>query len=225
VTDAGSASPLRLGLPAAQARVLCVLVHGRGGSPEMMEDHVVNRLGAEGVHFALTRAPTGTWYDARAVEPVSERTAMQLEAALDAIDDAIAQAVADGAPGDRVVLGGFSQGACVALEYAMRRPRRLMALAALTGCRVGGLARPELTARLDGLPVYMGSGDADQWIPLDAFFGAAQDVALAGAALTLEVFPGRGHQVSDREIAALDALLASAAAGRSVGRTGKGASA
>ncbi|WP_442582904.1 alpha/beta hydrolase [Mesorhizobium sp. ASY16-5R] len=205
---------LRLGAMPAHADALCVFVHGRGQSPEEMADHVIDRLRNSSAHVVLPRAPGGVWYEARAVDPLSARSASQLEAALDAIDAAIDLAVSEGAPGDRIVLAGFSQGACLSLEYVLRRPGRLRGLVAFTGCRVGGALRAQAATFLDGLPAYLSCGDADPWIPLDAFFEAAQDVARAGAALRVEVFPGRVHEVLDAEIAVLDAMLEQVAAGR-----------
>ncbi|MEQ1950217.1 alpha/beta hydrolase [Mesorhizobium yinganensis] len=216
---------LRLGAMPAHADALCVFVHGRGQSPEEMGEHVIERLRNTGAHVVLPRAPGGVWYDARAIDPLTERTTVQLQAGLDAIDAAISLAVSEGAPGDRVVLAGFSQGACLALEYALRRPGRLRGLVAFTGCRVGGASRVATAARLAGLSAYLSCGDADPWIPLDAFFEAAQDVARTGAALRVEVFPGRMHEVLDAEIEALDRMLADVAAGRPASGARRGAAA
>ena len=224
VADTDDAA-LRLGAMPAHADALCVFVHGRGQSPEEMGEHVIARLRNTSAHVVLPRAPGGVWYEARAIDPLSAHSESQLEAALDAIDAAIDLAVSEGAPGDRVVLAGFSQGACLALEYALRRPKRLRGLVAFTGCRVGGELRAEAAAFLDGLPAYLSCGDADPWIPLDAFFEAAQDVARAGAALRVEIFPGRVHEVLDAEIAALDAMLKNAAEVRTASRTARGAAA
>ena len=102
-------------------------------------------------------------------------------------------------------LAGFSQGACLALEYALRR-RRPAALACLTGCRVG-YPLEEPAPPLHGLPVYMSCGDADPWIPLDPFFAAARQLAEAGARLGIDVMPGRAHEVCDSELTALRRLL------------------
>ncbi|PSJ59564.1 alpha/beta hydrolase [Kumtagia ephedrae] len=213
---------LRLGAMPAHADALCVFVHGRGQSPEEMGEHVIARLRNGSTHVVLPRAENSVWYDARAIDPLTERTVEQLQAGLDAIDAAIALAVADGAPGDRVVLAGFSQGACLALEYAMRRPGRLRGLVAFTGCRVGGPSRVAASP-LAGLPVYLSNGDADPWIPLGAFLEAAGDVAQAGAALRLEVFPGRVHEVLDAEVSALDAMLETVAGGRAASWPARGA--
>lgn len=200
-------TPLRLGAPPGSAARLCVFVHGRAQTPEEMAEHVIARMPQDGTHFVLPRAPGDAWYDARAVDPASATTVAQLEAALDAIDAGIAAAAADGAPVERPVLAGFSQGACVVLEYAMRRDRALGGLVALTGCRVGP-PTPESPRRgLDGLPVYLSGSDADPWIPASDAFAAAADLAACGARLRAESFPGRAHAVADAEIEAFASLL------------------
>lgn len=201
-------TPLRFGVPARDAARLCVFVHGRGQTPEDMVAHVVERLPDDDTHFILPRARDGAWYDARAIDPASTTTLAQLEAALDAIDDCIAIVAADGGPAARPVLAGFSQGACVAIEYAMRRPSPLGALVALTGCRVGPPDDASPRRRLDGLPAYLSGSDADPWIPASAAFAAAADLAFCGARLRAESFPGRAHEVSDAEIEAFAMLLA-----------------
>ncbi|WP_235679302.1 alpha/beta hydrolase [Aquibium microcysteis] len=200
-------TPLRFGVPAREAARLCVFVHGRGQTPEEMVAHVLGRLPDDDTHFILPRAPGGAWYDARAVDPASATTLAQLEAALDAVDACIAMASADGVPAERPVLAGFSQGACVVIEHAMRRNRPLGALAALTGCRVGPPTEASPRRRLDGLPVYLSGSDADPWIPASAAFAAAADLAACGARLRAESFPGRDHAVCDAEIEAFAVLL------------------
>ena len=199
---------LRLGASPRSAARLCVFVHGRAQTPEEMGEHVIARLPAGDTHFVLPRSPREAWYDARAVDPASDATLAQLEEALDSIDAAIAAAAADGAPADRPVLAGFSQGACLVLEYAMRRDRALGALVALTGCRVGPPTDTSPRRRLDGLPVYLSGSDADPWIPASAAFAAAADLAVCGARLRAESFPGRAHEVSDAEIDAFAEILA-----------------
>ena len=213
---------LRLGASPSEASALCVFLHGRGQTAELMAEHVVARLQTGGTHFLLPQAPFGAWYDARAIEPLSERTLAQMNASLDLIDRAIELAEADGAPADRLVLAAFSQGACLASEYALRRPRKLAALVLFTGCRVGLPVDP-VTRDLAGLPVYASDGSTDSWIPLDAFFAMTHSLARAGATLRAEVFPDRPHEVSDAEIAVMESILGDVAAGRSPLHAGTGA--
>lgn len=194
-----------LGVPPGKASALCVFLHGRGQSPELMVDQVISRLSLQETALVLPRAPSGAWYDARAIDPITDETEGQLDRALDIVAAAVARAIGAGAPADRLVLAGFSQGACLALEYALRRTRPA-ALVCLTGCRVGYPTLP-FPGRLDGLPVYAACGDADPWIPLDPFMASARLLADAGARLTLDVLPGRPHEISDHEVRALEGML------------------
>lgn len=208
----GVADILSLGAAPERAGVLCVFVHGRGQSPEEMAAAVIRRLSAAGVAHVLPRAGQGTWYAARAVDPLTAHTRAELAQSLEGLAAVIAGLRAR-APGVPLVLAGFSQGACLALEHAFTGREGPDALVAFTGCRVGTAedARP---ARLPaGLAVYLSAGDADPWIPVQAFASAAADLGRAGARLRCDVFPGRAHEVSAAEIAMLDAVLADLARG------------
>lgn len=196
----------------AGARAVLVLVHGRGQSPEAMEEHILSRLDAPDVAVVLPRAPGGVWYAAKAVDPLTADTRAALAAALGhlAADIAAARAAHPGLP---LVLAGFSQGACLSLEYAFAGRAPPEALVALTGCRVGAASDDRARALPPGLPVYLTGADADPWIPVTAFADAARELGQGGAALRADLFPGRGHAAHDAEVAMLRAVLADLADG------------
>lgn len=207
----GALDVLRCGADLPVARAVCVLVHGRGQSPEEMQSHILTRLDAPGVAFVLPRAPRGAWYGAKAVDPLSAQTRAELAEGLAGLRGLIEDARA-AAPALPVLLSGFSQGACLSLEYALSGQSAPDALVALTGCRVGsdasGGALPER------FPVYLSGSDADPWIPVDAFAATALTLGRCRAALRADLFPGRAHEVADAEVAMLQAVLADMQAGR-----------
>jgi len=206
------------GASADQARTVCVFVHGRGQTPEQMVETVLPRLDAAGVSFRLPRSPGGAWYDARAIDPLDGQTSAQVSKALDIIADEMERARRD-CPGMPVVLAGFSQGACLTVEYLMRGGRA-DAAAILTGCRVGGEEDDLPRAALGGMPVYASCGDDDPWIPLPAFQRALGDIAASGARLRADIIPGRGHEVDAEECEEFSRLMAAvAASGRALERT------
>lgn len=205
--------PLRLGARGSAAKAVCVFVHGRGQSPEEMQSHVLARLAAPGVAFVLPRAPTGAWYEARAVDPLTSVARAQLSAAIDHLAAAIVAARAE-LPGVPLLLAGFSQGACLSMEYVCAGLPPPEALAALTGCRVGVAADGRAEAAPAGLPIYLTGADADPWIPLTAFTDALASLGRSGASVRADLFPGRAHEVSDAEIAMLGSILADLSAGR-----------
>ncbi|MFD1253409.1 putative hydrolase [Devosia equisanguinis] len=201
-----AATGLRRGASGSAVKALCVFVHGRGQSPEEMESHVLKRLWATNVAFTLPRAPRGAWYDAKAVDPISSTTRAQLEEALGLLGDEIAALRAD-YPGLPLLLAGFSQGACLSLEYVCRGQDAPDALAALTGCRVGTTSCDRPLAAPADLPVYLSGSDADPWIPVTASAEAMLELGRQKLQLRTDLFPGRGHEVSPPEIAMLETML------------------
>lgn len=200
--------PMQFGAPPADARVLCVFIHGRTQSPEDMIEQVVGRLATESVAFALPRAENNSWYAARATEPLTDATRDQLAASLAYIDGVVGALRAAGGVDKSILIGGFSQGACLSLEYAMRFGPWKGAMVNLTGCRVGLQADDRPFSDLDNMPVYLTGSDDDPWIPVSAFAEASEALGKARAKLRCELFPGRTHHASAMEVAALDAILA-----------------
>ncbi len=203
---------LTAGVPLAEAEAVCLLLHGRGQSPEVMVDHVIARMRAVKVHYMLPRAPGGVWYEARAVDPLTPRTRAQLAASLDQVSRDIEALLAQGWRADRLLLAGFSQGACLALEWVLSRGPVPAALAVLTGCRVGADARGGQA--LDGLPVYMANGDSDPWIPVPNYNDAAVLLSDLGAVVEADLLIGREHVVSETELGRLTGILCNIKAGR-----------
>ena len=207
MTDQPQSGPLHLAAAAGgRARAVCVLAHGRGQSPEDMQAHILARLAAPDVAFILPRAAGGSWYDAKAIDPLTTETRAALGLALDHLAADVAAARADH-PGLPLVLAGFSQGACLSLEYAFAGLPAPQAVVALTGCRVGVPSDDRPHALPPLLPVWLTGSDNDPWIPVTAFAEAALELGQAQARLQAALYPGRPHEVSDPEIALLQAVL------------------
>jgi predicted esterase len=204
---------MQFGARPADARVLCVFVHGRTQSPEDMIEQVVGRLAGDGVAFALPRAENNTWYAARATDPLTDATREQLGASLDYIHGVVHSLRQAGGSDKPMLVGGFSQGACLTLEYAMRFGPWDGAMVNLTGCRVGIQSDQRPHADLHNMPVYLTGSDSDPWVPVTAFAEASESLGRARAKLRCELFPGRAHQASAMEVAALDAILSDLARG------------
>jgi phospholipase/carboxylesterase len=204
--------PLPVGAALQDAAVACVFVHGRGQSPEAMQEQVLKRLAAPKVHFVLPRAATGSWYAAKAVDALKPSTRSEL-----AVSVAGLHAIVKGLPaGLPLLLAGFSQGACLALEYAFAHGPWRGGLMCFTGCRVGKPGDERPSTDLNGLPVYLSGSDADPWIPVHAFAEAAAELAQRHARLRCDVVPDRQHEVSDVEVSVLQHALASLASGQEV---------
>lgn len=205
--------PHRFGVSPAEAEVLCVFVHGRTQSPEDMLEQVIGRLSAGRIAYCLPRAEGNSWYAARATDALNDGTREALGASLDHLHGLVEDLRHAGGREKPLVIGGFSQGACLSLEYAMKFGPWNGAMVNLTGCRVGHSTDDRPCADLDGMPVYLTGSDLDPWIPVSAFAEASEALGRARARLRCELFPGRTHQASEMEVAALDAILTDLAVG------------
>ena len=148
-----------------------------------------------------------TWYPGRYFDPLSVNQPW-LERALDACDAAIGGAASRaGIADDRVVVAGFSQGACVVAELAARRGRPWAGAAILTGTLLGPPGERVVPAGVDGLPMFVCASRHDDWIALDDALATARAFEAAGANVTFETYEDRAHHVNDRAIEGFRRLL------------------
>lgn len=197
---------LRSGAPLDEAAGIMIMVHGRGGSPR---DMLALSLELDRPQLSCL-APTaagGSWYPYSFLEPL-ERNAGPLNSALRLLQAALDKATAAGFPAERVVLLGFSQGACLALEFAARNARRFGGIVGLSG----GLIGPEGTPRdypgaFDGTPVFLGCGDSDPHVPKRRVDESASVLERMGCVVTKRIYQGMGHTLNADELAAVRDLL------------------
>jgi predicted esterase len=164
-------------------------------------------LAVPAVRFILLAAPGGTWYPESFLAPIG-RNEPALTRSLEAYALAIDELIDLGVPPENIVLGGFSQGACLTAETVIRHPRPYGGVAILTGGLIGppGTAWPVQPA-LAGVPVYLTGSRIDEWVPVSRVEETATVFRQSGAAVTSQIFDARTHVVSEEEIAALRDML------------------
>lgn len=194
------------GLPVAQARMAMILVHGRGGSAADILN-LANSLEISSFAYLAPQAATGSWYPNSFLMPL-ERNEPGLSFALAALEDLMKDLEHQGIPPEKVILGGFSQGACLALEYAARHARRFGGVFAFSG----GLIGPEGTPRdypgtLEGTPLFIGCSDTDAHIPLARVEESARVLTALGARVDKRIYTGMGHTINADEIEAVKAMM------------------
>ena len=208
---------LTAGTPLHDASTALVLVHGRGATAEgMLGLGAEIARGAPGVALVAPAAPGstaagGTWYPHPFLAPLAANEP-HLSAALAAV---VAAVEAVRAPGRRVVLGGFSQGACLALEVAARHGAALGLAAAfgLSGALIGtsngadGETAFAYDGRLDGLRVFAACDPRDAHVPRERIVLTGAVFERLGAQTDVRLVSGLGHAVSADEVAAVRALL------------------
>ena len=201
-----SAATLRFGTSLSQARAAIVLIHGRGSSAQDIAS-MAESLTAEGCLFLAPSARNGTWYPERFFMPIDQNEP-GLSSGLSVIAGLVDEVLAAGLPAERIAVAGFSQGACLALEFAARQPRRYAFIAGLSGALIGPLDTPRPLFALRGTPVLLGCAERDAHIPLEFVEKSAEVLKGSGADVTKQIYPGTAHTVYRQEIDWINARLA-----------------
>ena len=207
------------GTPLARARVVLVMAHGCGGSPEDML-RLAEHLALPDAAFVAPAAAGGSWWPASFLAPLAANEP-GLSSGLGVLRSLIGQLQDSGIGMDRIVLMGFSQGACLALEYAARSSRVFRGVVGLSGGLMGtGEADGPATDALYGhapkcfdypapLPdssVFLGCHERDPHIPLARVRESEVVFERLGSAVTVKVLPGAGHGIVEEEVRALRGL-------------------
>lgn len=198
---------VQTGEPLHTARAAMILLHGRGASAEDILT-IAAEIEQPGWAYIAPQAAGNAWYPNPFTAPIEDNEPY-LSAALDTVSKAVAQAN-ETIPAEHVVLLGFSQGACLALEWAARHARRLGGVVGLSG----GLIGPDGTPRdypggFDGTPAFLGCSDTDPYIAKYRVEEAADVYRRMGADVTLRLYPGLPHTVNEDEIAEVRRIVES----------------
>jgi len=190
-----------------------VLIHGRGDSPHGILT-LAPPLQAPQTAFLAPQASGFSWYPNSFLADI-ELNEPWVSSALDRIEAAVATLTMV-VPQDRVVLMGFSQGACLALEFAARNAHRYGGVVALSGGLIGPDGTPrDYSGSLEGTPVFLGCSDIDVHIPVERVRESARVMEGLGGEVEERIYPGMGHTVNEDEIAWSSRLLVSLGAGES----------
>lgn len=187
------------------AQAAAIFCHGRGASAADML-LLADKLARPGFAFLVPQAAAHHWYPKRYWEPLEDNRAW-LESALAGLDEMVAHLVQAGLPYEKILLLGFSQGACLVAEYAARNPRRWGGVAVLAGAMIGPLEHPRTAGSLEGTPVFMGSSDTDPFIYKEHIQRTAELLESAGAAVDLRFYPNLDHRINLDELHAVQALM------------------
>ena len=190
---------LTSGEPLASARAALLMVHGRGARAEDILT-LAEPLSLPGFAYLAPQAAGNAWYPNRFLAPIADNEPW-LSSALAFLGETLARITQAGIPPERVLLLGFSQGACLALEFAARNARRYGGLAGLSGALIGpDDARRDYPGSLAGTPVFLGCSDVDFHVPEERVDQAAQVLQRLGGVVTERLYPNHDHSVNQDEI-------------------------
>jgi phospholipase/carboxylesterase len=197
---------LTAGAPLKGARAAAILVHGRGASAQDILS-LGAELGQDDVAYLAPQAPGHSWYPLSFLAPLdaNEPHLGNALATLGATLDHLAQ---QGFAPERVALIGFSQGGCLALEYAARNAQRYGAVAGLSAGLIGPPGTPrDYPGSLVGTPAFLGCSDVDGHIPLARVHESRDVLSAMGAVVTERIYPGMGHTINRDEVEVVSAML------------------
>ncbi len=190
---------VRSGEPLEHARAAMILVHGRGASATNILG-LGEALRLTGYALLAPQAAGHTWYPYSFLAPM-EQNEPYLSSALARLESLVEEVIADGIPAERLVLLGFSQGACLSLEYVARHPRRYGGVIGFSGGLIGPPDTPrDYEGSLAGTPIFLGSSDPDSHIPVERVHESEEVLDEMGAMVTTRIYPGMGHTINQEEL-------------------------
>jgi glyoxalase family protein len=181
------------------AQAAMVLLHGRGASAADILT-LAGEINLPGFAYLAPEAARGTWYPYSFIEPrVSNEP--WLSSALTFVQRIMENIEKAGFPLEKTFLLGFSQGACLALDYAARHPNRYGGIAGLSGGLIGSdQDLGPYSGSLEDTPVFLGCSDVDPHIPKERVDHTAEVFQGLGAEVTKRIYPNMGHTVNLDEL-------------------------
>ncbi len=197
---------LTTGEPLDRAQAAMIMIHGRGATVESILT-LADELAQPGFIYLAPQASGYTWYPNSFMSPIPSNEP-GISSGLAVIARLIERLEEAGIPAEKTILLGFSQGACLSLEFVARHARRYGGVAGLSG----GLIGPDGTPRnypgtLAGTPVFLGCSDVDFHIPKGRVEQSAEVLRQLGGDVTIRLYPGMGHTVNEDELAAVRIMI------------------
>jgi len=206
----GNARVVVAGEPLQTAHAALILIHGRGATAESILTLVPELSLPNNPAFAFLapQAVDNTWYPHSFLEPI-ERNEPYLSSAIALIGSLVSRINGAGIPAERTFLLGFSQGACLSLEFAARNARRYGGILGLSGGLIGADNIPrDYPSTFDSTPIFLGCSDVDFHIPKERVLESADVLKEMGATVDARLYPGMGHTINAEELDVVRGILA-----------------
>ena len=189
---------LSTGESLSNARAAMLMIHGRGARAEDILS-LADQLAQPGFAYLAPQAAGNTWYPNRFLVPLEENEPW-LSSALEFVGNVMGQIVAAGIPAERTILLGFSQGACLTLEFAARNASHYGGIVGLSGALIGPDNTPrDYPGSLAGTPVFLGCSDVDFHVPKERVDETADVMRKMGANVTERLYPNMDHAINQDE--------------------------
>ena len=195
------------GAPLSDAQVAVILLHGRGSTAQSILG-LAAQLPQPDVAYLAPQAADHTWWPNSGFIPI-ESNEPYVSSAFQTVADLVTHITTAGIPTDRILLGGFSQGACLVAEFAARHPQRYGGLFLLSGALLGPPDMPrQYTGSLDGTPVFVAGCNRDSWVTEQQLRLTGQVLQELGGSVQVAIQPGSEHTIRPAEVTAVSDMIA-----------------
>jgi phospholipase/carboxylesterase len=190
----------------APANKVLIMLHGRGGSAEDILS-LSSHLNVKNYALFAPQATNNTWYPYSFLAPPSQNEPW-LSSALQLIRELVDELISKGVPIENIYFAGFSQGACLTLEFVTRNAERYGGVAAFTGGFIGDKIYSEnYKGDFKNTPVFIGTSDPDPHIPVERIYATSNVLRNMNASVTEKIYANMGHTINQDEIDQVNQLI------------------
>jgi phospholipase/carboxylesterase len=190
----------------APANKVLIMLHGRGGSAEDILS-LSSHLNVKDYALLAPQATNNTWYPYSFLAPPSQNEPW-LSSALQLIRELVDELISKGVPTENIYFAGFSQGACLTLEFVTRNAARYGGVAAFTGGLIGDKIYSEnYKGDFKNTPVFIGTSDPDPHIPVERIYATSNVLRNMNASVTEKIYANMGHTINQDEIDQVNQLI------------------
>jgi len=195
------------GAPISRAKAAMIMLHGRGATAESIFS-LADEFAQPDVHYVAPQAQNHTWYPYSFLQP-KENNQPGLNSGLQRIYDLMEDINSAGIPAEKIILLGFSQGGCLATEFAARHPQKLGGVVGLSGGLIGPVIETSLySGSMEQTPVFLGCSNVDPHIPKERVDETEAVFEKLNANVTKSIYPGMPHTVNEDEIKTVRGMMA-----------------
>lgn len=190
----------------SDAKKALIMTHGRGGSAEDILS-LANYLSIDDFALLAPQATNNTWYPYSFLVKPSENEPW-LSSAFDLLEEVVKDIHAAGIGNTNIYFLGFSQGACLTLEFVTRNAAKYGGVAAFTGGLIGDKIYTEnYIGDFSGTPIFIGTSDPDPHVPVERVNATAEILKNMNATVTKKIYKNMGHTISQDEIESVNQLI------------------
>lgn len=190
----------------SEADKVLIMIHGRGGGAEDIL-FLASHLSVDDFALLAPQATNRTWYPYSFMAPPKENEPW-LSSALSLLQEVVEDVERAGIPSSNIYFLGFSQGACLTLEFVTRNAKQYGGVVAFTGGLIGDKIYPEnYKGSFNGTPVFIGSSDPDMHVPVERVYATANIMRDMQADVTEKVYHNMGHTINQDEIDQANRLI------------------